>query len=590
MQNLINVQDYSGLIQAGDWAPAFKQAIKDSITGGHGGVFVPADPKPYTVKKPGLHQPSIDLLGIDPGDGSLLPVTDFSLTGEGYRSVIQMAGSGGNSSWAMIHIGGHAANITIRDLFLDGNRTDKSLLPLDEQTHLIRIGGSDIVRGGAKDVRILNCTLTRAFGDGVAILPSAEAASIGEEVSNVRIAFCDFTDNHRSGVSNQRSTDLIQILHNYFERNRGQDVDFEPTGNVIDSGPSRYLILGNTFIHTTDTVCVTLSGVSGDIPASNNTFAYNQIRGGTLGMINAQYTSIVGNYIEGGLTDDGTIVRLFGKVEGVRFADNHVVRPAGAKSGSILAITSAPHTVEVISDAGAIDVTTDQFTQANHGLHTGTGPVGAAPSGRLPAGLSPAADYWIIRVDDNVFKLAATPADALALTAIDIADPGIGITAITLVSFPRGVDVHDNRFHTYVPARPEVAAVIFTNAQECSFRNNEIHSYSDITIPNAIRFDTSAAILVPVKGWDITGNRFGGHSSQDGGDVFTNGIEISPIGVGVESIRINFNNFRSCASQISWTIGAKGAYCAAPMAIGNDGDGVPHKIDPATNLGAIRAG
>jgi hypothetical protein len=385
---------------------------------------------------------------------------------------------------------------------------------------------------------------------------------------------------------------LIQILHNYFENGssqRGQDIDFEPTGNLLGSGPSRYLILGNNFIHTADTVCVTLSGVSGDVPASNNSFAYNQIRGGSLGMINAQYTSIVGNYIEGGLDDERTVVRFSGKVEGVRFANNHIVRPAGAARGQLLAISSAPHIVSLASEA-AIDATTDEFTRHNHGFHTGTGPVRLTTSGTLPAGLSLATDYWIIRVTDDVFKLAATPADAMAGTAIDITDAGEAITTVTLVNFPRGVDVHDNRFHTHVGAGPDNAAVTFANAQECSFRNNEVHSYAGVTIPNAIRFETSAAILVTVRGWDITGNRFGGSPKRDEPDVFTNAIEISPRGVGVKGIRINFNNFSRCSNQIFWTAGTGGAYCAPPMAIGNDGDGVPHKIDPGSNLDNIRVG
>jgi hypothetical protein len=90
-----------------------------------------------------------------------------------------------------------------------------------------------------------------------------------------------------------------------------------------------------------------------------------------------------------------------------------------------------------------------------------------------------------------------------------------------------------------VPAGFDKTAITFANAQECSFRNNEVHSYSDVPIPNAIRFETSAAILVTVKGWDITGNRFGDPPKQDEADVFTNAIAISTRGVGVKEIKIN---------------------------------------------------
>jgi hypothetical protein len=124
----------------------------------------------------------------------------------------------------------------------------------------------------------------------------------------------------------------------------------------------------------------------------------------------------------------------------------------------------------------------------------------------------------------------------------------------------------------------------------CRGREENSNSYAGVTIPNAIRFETSAAILVTVRGWDITGNRFGGSPKRDEPDVFTNAIEISPRGVGVKGIRINFNNFSRCSNQIFWTAGTGGAYCAPPMAIGNDGDGVPHKIDPGSNLDNIRVG
>ena len=156
-------------------------------------------------------------------------------------------------------------------------------------------------------------------------------------------------------------------------------------------------------------MCVTLSGVSGDIPASDNIVAYNRIRGGSLGMVHARRTSIVGNYIEGALSDDGTVVRFSGKIEDVRFNGNHVVRPPGANPGQILAISSRPVTLPLASQHD-IDAATDEFTHAGHGFFTGTGPVRVTTTGTLPAGLSVATDYWVIRVDDGGFTLAATRA------------------------------------------------------------------------------------------------------------------------------------------------------------------------------------
>ena len=45
-------------------------------------------------------------------------------------------------------------------------------------------------------------------------------------------------------------------------------------------------------------VSVTLSGISPESRSRVNTFAYNQILGGRLGVHNAQDLAIVGNYIE----------------------------------------------------------------------------------------------------------------------------------------------------------------------------------------------------------------------------------------------------------------------------------------------------
>jgi hypothetical protein len=566
MQNLVNVRDFFDPAHDSDWTLAFRNAIAASVAGGNGGVFVPADKEPYTVVKPGSQMPSIDLRGL----------SNFTLMGEGYGSVIQMTGPGGGS-WFMIHIGGHADNVTVRDLFLDGNKT--GLAHPDPQTHLIKIGGSNLVPGGASGIKILDCTLTGSFGDGIAILPTAAPAGSGEEVSDVRIAFCSFTGNGRSGISNQRSTRLVQILHNHFEGNTDQDIDFEPTGSTPGSGPSGYLIFGNSIVHGTPAVAVTLSGVNSAIPASGNTFACNQIRGGTLGLVNARDTLITGNYIEAGPASAGPVVRLTGRVEGVRFADNHVLRPAGAQPGQLLELSGR---TLVIIVADAVDAATDEFRSPGHDFETGTGPMQVTkgkPAAVLPAGLFLRTNYWAIRVSDDTFRLAATRADAMASQAVDVTDNGTPPLNLTRVEFPRGTDVHDNRFHTYVPVSATPAAdnatVTFTNAQQSSFRNNEVHSYADAVIPNAVRFDATALMFTTVQGWDITGNRFGGQASHADTDVFANAVMLRPTGVAVQNIRVNFNNFTRCTNQTLFAVGAGGTYRTAPMSIGNDGSGVP---------------
>src|SRR5918993_950563 len=203
--SFVDVRDFAGAVVGDDWAPAFKLAITAAVEGGYAGVVVPTIGAPYIVRRPAgpQQQPSIDLRGL----------RQFTLLGEGDRSVITMVGPG---SWHMIHIGGEATNVQVRDLSLNAAELAKA-----EDTHLIVVGTSNSNRGGARHVSIVNCTLARAAGDAVAIVPKSSDEP-SEEVSDITITGCRLLDNRRSGVSNQRLGKRISILHNYFEGNSDQ--------------------------------------------------------------------------------------------------------------------------------------------------------------------------------------------------------------------------------------------------------------------------------------------------------------------------------------------------------------------------------
>jgi hypothetical protein len=80
--------------------------------------------------------------------------------------------------------------------------------------------------------------------------------------------------------------------------------------------------------------------------------------------------------------------------------------------------------------AAAVDATANTFTKASHGMKTGLkGQM--TTTGGLPTGLSGGTDYWVIRVDANTFKLAASLSDALAGTAVDITTVGTGTHTFT---------------------------------------------------------------------------------------------------------------------------------------------------------------
>lgn len=69
---------------------------------------------------------------------------------------------------------------------------------------------------------------------------------------------------------------------------------------------------------------------------------------------------------------------------------------------------------------GDVTAGSDTIAETGHGMLTGHGPVTLTTTGVLPDGLALATPYWIIRVDDDSFKLATSRALALAGTAVDI--------------------------------------------------------------------------------------------------------------------------------------------------------------------------
>ena len=80
---------------------------------------------------------------------------------------------------------------------------------------------------------------------------------------------------------------------------------------------------------------------------------------------------------------------------------------------------------------GDVTVGTDSINETAHGLFTGK-VVQLTSSGTLPAGLALATDYYVIRVDADNFKLAASAKDAENGNAVDItAAAGGGTHTVT---------------------------------------------------------------------------------------------------------------------------------------------------------------
>lgn len=411
MSGYVNVRDYFDKKIGEDWRPAFAAAIEEARLHNRRGVFVPADSSDYTVNRAGKNSPSIDLRNL----------TNFTLIGEGEGSRIRLIGSGSNASWSMIRVGGDSTDITIRNLYLDGDQSHLTDKDPGQHTHTIQVGGGS-TPGFARRTRILDCSMTDMDGDGVAIIGLAEAFGGGHDVSVLDITGCTFIKCGRSGVSNQRGVEFVRIHGCHFEDTSDQDIDFEPTGTALDSGPRRYSIIGNTFIHTTKAAAVTLSGVAGDIPARDNAFAHNQFYGGRVGMVDTEHVQIFGNYIESGLEHGEPVLHLQGRTEGALISHNHIVRVKGALPGKTLSIVSRLWSVDI----KGFDHTTDSINVSSRAGVTGTGPVTLVTSGALPSGLSSDVNYFLIRIDADLLQIAASLEDAHAGTAVSFDDNGSG--------------------------------------------------------------------------------------------------------------------------------------------------------------------
>lgn len=83
---------------------------------------------------------------------------------------------------------------------------------------------------------------------------------------------------------------------------------------------------------------------------------------------------------------------------------------------------------------GDVTVGTDLIAEVSHGFNTGD-KVQLTSSGTLPAGLSLATDYYVILVDADSFKLAASESDAYAGSPVDITAAAGGGTH-TMTHFP----------------------------------------------------------------------------------------------------------------------------------------------------------
>lgn len=94
--------------------------------------------------------------------------------------------------------------------------------------------------------------------------------------------------------------------------------------------------------------------------------------------------------------------------------------------------TNQDHNPLVLADdvVESVDAAANTLTLTAHAYVTGDGPIRFTTTNTLPGGLALATDYWLIVVNANTVKVATSRANAVALTAIDITDVGVGVHTI----------------------------------------------------------------------------------------------------------------------------------------------------------------
>lgn len=135
----------------------------------------------------------------------------------------------------------------------------------------------------------------------------------------------------------------------------------------------------------------------------------------------------------------------------VGVAPTKIEKPDGANS-LVLFVENDNFRMKVgnyaIEDLVVDDAAEDTFTLEEHNYDTGDGPYQVDTDNTLPAGLAGSTDYWIIKVDEDTFKLATSYANAIAGTAVNVTDAGTGSHTIdgtvAIAEAPAGTDNNGN--------------------------------------------------------------------------------------------------------------------------------------------------
>jgi len=125
-------------------------------------------------------------------------------------------------------------------------------------------------------------------------------------------------------------------------------------------------------------------------------------------------------------------------------------------SGAMVLYTTGTNSHTITAAANA----TDRLTSVAHGFVTGDGPI-VLKGGDLPLNLVAGTLYWVIRVTDDIFKVATSEDNALAGTAVAFDDDGSGTMELWEPGGLPATDVNDlgNDFTITAHGIPDEATV-----------------------------------------------------------------------------------------------------------------------------------
>lgn len=186
--------------------------------------------------------------------------------------------------------------------------------------------------------------------------------------------------------------------------------------------------------------------------------------------------------------------------------------------------------VEQSLDFSAVDVTANTFTRAGMTLpRTRLNGIPAkiriCTSGTLPGGLELNTDYYLSKVSDTVFKLCATPADAIAGTPINITTQGSGTHSFIWHDTPPNVG--KITFDGCTLRHPADGSVLpmQVNCEHLRVVNCDIHvaAGSAFLGPNAVYDERQTwennRITFVRGGFDVDNYSFINSQSLDGGEM-----------------------------------------------------------------------